>query len=117
MRVLAARFPNRRLASAVRELLQHRLHPRPPELDIAPLGLLSEPADQSADQPTDDCMVLAGRFLDEQALQVAALVREAGGEMVANVDEAWTRPRMFPRQPSADRSATTFVFKRNGVNA
>jgi hypothetical protein len=113
MRVLAARFPDRRLASAVRDLLQHRLHPRPRELDIAPLGLLTQPADE----PADDCMVLAGRFLDEQAREVADLVREAGGEIVANVDEAWTRPRILQRRPSADRPKTTFVFKRNGLNA
>jgi hypothetical protein len=44
-------------------------------------------------------------------------VREAGGEIVANVDEAWTRPRILKRRPITDRPKTTFVFKRNGLNA
>lgn len=89
--MLAARFPDRRLASAVRDLLLKKLHPRPPELDIAPLGLLSQPPAESSE--STDLTVLAGQFQDDQAPEVAALVSKAGGEMVANVDEAWTRPR------------------------
>ena len=38
-------------------------------------------------------MVLAGRFADDSADTVVALVREAGGEIVANVDETWTQSR------------------------
>ena len=91
MRVLAARFSDRRIASAVREILQRRLHLEAPDVDIAPLGIPGQPA-------TNDTL-LAGRFSDAQAPEVAELVREAGGEIVANVDESWTRPRVVPRRP------------------
>ncbi len=85
MRVLAARFPDRRVAAAVSEMLQRRLHLDPPDLGIAPLGVPGQPA--------NDDMLLAGRFEDDQAAEVAELVCAAGGEIVANVDETWTRPR------------------------
>lgn len=90
MRVLAARFSDPARASTVRDLLRRELDgDPPPEVDIAPLGV---PGNES----TTDTL-LAGRFNDEQAPQVAALVRECGGEIVANVDESWTRPRVTRR--------------------
>lgn len=55
------------------------------DVDIAPLGIPG--------QPDADDIVLAGRVRDDAAAIVARLISEAGGEVVANVDEAWTRPR------------------------
>ena len=85
MRVLAARFADRRIASAVRELLRSRMHIAPPDVDIAPLA--------NVDEPSTDDTVLAGRFPDHAAAEAAELLLGAGGEIVANVDERWTLPR------------------------
>lgn len=90
MRVLAARFPDRRIAAAVREMLQRRLRIDPPDVDIAPLAIPGQPS-------TTDTL-LAGRFADDQAAEVSKLVRDAGGEIVANVDETWTLPRSQSRR-------------------
>jgi hypothetical protein len=84
MRVLAARFRDRRAASAVRERLIGALRDDA-GVDIAPLGVPG--------QPEADDTVLAGRFSENEAAIVAHLISEAGGELVADVDEAWTRPR------------------------
>ncbi len=115
MRVLAARFSDRRLASAVRDLLLSRLQLRPPDLDIAPLGLLGQPPAGSPE--SSDFTVLAGRFQDDQAPEVTDLVREAGGEIVVNVDEAWTRPRISPRPHASKRPPTTLSFIRGRWDA
>ena len=88
MRVLAARFADRRIASAVRDLLHRRMHLAPPDVDIAPLAV---------DEPATDETLLAARFPDRDAAEAAALLRDAGGEIVANVDERWTRPRSAMR--------------------
>ena len=101
---MAARFADRRIASAVREVLQRRLHLDPPDVDIAPLGV--------PDQPQRNDTVLAVRFDDERVPEVADLVRRAGGEIVTNVDEAWTRPRASLR-----RRVWNPGFKRDTVNA
>src|SRR5688500_2063183 len=101
MRVLAARFPDRSRASAVRDLLCRQLHLSPPDVDIAPLGV---PGQES----TTDTL-LAGKFSDDQAPHVAEVVRECGGEIVANIEESWTRPRVVPRRPAWTRS-----FNRDG---
>ena len=85
MRVVAARFPGPREARAVLDLICRRFHVDPPDVAVAPLGTPGQP-------PADD-MVLAGRFADDFADTVVALVREGGGEIVADVDETWTRPR------------------------
>jgi hypothetical protein len=45
------------------------------------------------DHPESSDTVLAGCFPDDSAEVVAELVNEAGGEIVADVDETWTRPR------------------------
>ena len=84
MRVLAARFADRRIASAVGDILRRRMHLAPFEVDIAPLA---------AEGPAADDTVLAARFPDQDAAEAAAFLRDAGGEIVANVDERWTRPR------------------------
>jgi hypothetical protein len=85
MRVLAARFPDRDRASAVLGRLERTLQLRPPEVAIAPLGVVGGGDGEDT--------LLAGRIPEESADAVARLVREAGGEIVANVDERWTRPR------------------------
>ena len=73
-------------------MLRRRLAVEPPDVDIAPLGVPGE-------ESTTDTL-LAGRFADEQAREVAELVRQWGGEIVANVDESWTRPRIPSRRPN-----------------
>ncbi len=88
MRVLAARFTDRRIASAVKEMIERRLHLHASAVGIAPLG--------DPDRPMDTDTLLAGRFPDEEALNVTGWLREAGGEIVADVDEAWTKPRSKP---------------------
>jgi hypothetical protein len=44
---------------------------------------------------------LAGYFRDEDAARVVAVIERHGGEMMANVDEAWTRPPAS--RPSLER--------------
>lgn len=84
IRILAARFPDREHAHQALESLQHRLD-RPVEAEIAPLA--------GAEAATDGDTLLAGHFPEEQKPRVVEIVREAGGEIVADVDERWTRPR------------------------
>jgi hypothetical protein len=84
MRVLAARFADRRIASAVRDLLRRQMRMAPADVDIAPLA---------AEEPATDDTLLAARFPDRDAAEAATLLRDAGGVIVANVDERWTRPR------------------------
>ncbi len=81
MRVVAARFSGETQASAALDLLQRELDP--PEVAIAPLARPDEPAAADA--------VLAGRFTDEQARAAVELVESVGGEIVADIDESWTR--------------------------
>jgi hypothetical protein len=80
MRVVAARFGEKQQASAARDLLERELHP----LDVA-VAPLAHPGER----PSDEALV-AGRFDDDQAPQAIDLVREAGGEVVADIDERWT---------------------------
>ena len=84
MRVVAARFTEPRRAAAVLNVLYDRLHVATVDAAVAPLGTPGQP-------PANDA-VLAGRFPDEQAALVMDLVRQAGGVVVANVDERWTEP-------------------------
>lgn len=85
VRVLAARFDDQRVAFGVRESLLHQLDLDPADLEIAPLGIPGQPA-------TSDTL-LAGRFADDGAALAREVIRAAGGEIVADVDETWTRPR------------------------
>src|SRR6187399_1704079 len=85
MRVLAARFRDRRVASAVRDRLLHVLRTDIGDVEVAPLGV--------PDHPEADATVLAATFPDSETAAVARLINEAGGEVVTLVDEAWTRPR------------------------
>lgn len=99
MRVLAARFPDRkRAASALRAL---RLHFRlaDDDADIAPLGT---PGKGNEGEQT----LLAGRFEDAHTQIVRTIVADSGGQVVADVDEQWTRPRVetVDRQSDARRA-------------
>ncbi|MDP8904372.1 MAG: hypothetical protein M3N29_03500 [Chloroflexota bacterium] len=81
---MAARFPDRKRASAALSALQERLELSARDAAIAPLGTPGEHAG------TDT--VLAGHFDEADTRVVASVVRETGGEIVADVDESWTRP-------------------------
>jgi hypothetical protein len=84
VRILAARFPDLEHASQALESLHDRLDPSV-EVEIAPLA-----ADGESD--AGDAL-LAGHFEEDQKPHVEEIVRQAGGEIVADVDERWTRPR------------------------
>ena len=96
MRVLAARFPDRERASAALGRLHRRLPLDPSDVDIAPLGIPGE--------ETGSETVLAGRFPDALAPEVDRLVREAGGEIVADIDERRTHRRPSARRPASSGS-------------
>ena len=82
MRVVAARFSGFEQARAVLYQLQRNLKVDPPDVAVAPLGIPGQP-------PANE-FVLAGRFPEDSVSQVIGLVRDAGGEVVADVDESWT---------------------------
>ena len=84
-------------------MLSRTLHVGEPDVSIAPLGV---PGHEATDT------LLAGRFPDEAAPAVAEMVRECGGEIVANVDESWTRPRAAPERPVWGPT-----LKREGLHA
>jgi hypothetical protein len=87
VRVLAARFPDRQRASAALAGLRHRLRLAEDDAAIAPMGT---PGERAAGDET----VLAGHFSESQTRTVRSLVTQSGGEVVADVDEQWTRPRL-----------------------
>jgi hypothetical protein len=51
---------------------------------------MGTPGERAAGDET----VLAGHFSESQTGMVRSLVTESGGEVVADVDEQWTRPRI-----------------------
>jgi len=83
---LAARFPNRERASAALDALRRRLRLRADDAAIAPLGIpgLGDEGDDT---------LLAGRFRENHLDVVKKTVTKAGGSVVTDVDEQWTRPR------------------------
>ncbi|HUS22809.1 MAG TPA: hypothetical protein VMZ66_12450 [Aeromicrobium sp.] len=87
----------------MRDLLRRQLRLGAQDIDVAPLGVAGQ-------ETNDEFILLAGRFQDEIAPKVADFVRQLGGELVTNVDEAWTKPR-----PSAKRPVWPPSFDRNGV--
>ena len=96
MRVVAARFPDRIRASAALATLRGHLSLSPRDAAIAPLGI---PGARSA---TDT--LLAGHFREADTSLVANVVRQQGGEIVADVDESWTLPRGWMREAERQRS-------------
>jgi hypothetical protein len=86
VRVLAARFPDPRRASAALDALRGCLALADDDAAIAPLGT---PGAGDEGEET----LLAGRFRENQVALVHSTVTHAGGDVVADVDELWTRPR------------------------
>src|SRR4051812_30619256 len=80
MRVVAARFAEPDKASAALDLLRRELAVA--DLAVAPLAHPGEAGSADA--------LLAGRVPDEVAPTAVALVEDAGGEIVADIDESWT---------------------------
>lgn len=97
---MAARFPDRERATVALDRLHRQLN-NGLQAEIAPLASEREPA--SAVEPASET-VLAGHFPDEQTPAVADIVTASGGEIVTDVDEAWTRPRFSPQDGSHDSS-------------
>ena len=87
VRILAARFPDQERASRALEEIQQRLDDDV-DAEIAPLA--------GGDDAAGGDALLAGHFPEAAKPAVEQVVREVGGEIVADVDERWTRPR----QPS-----------------
>lgn len=98
MRVLAARFPNRERASAALGSLHHRFQLSPPDVAIAPMGVPGEVSRNDT--------LLAGRFSEDRTDDVCRLIHEAGGEVVANVDERWTRSHAAQHERDAEPEVT-----------
>ncbi|HWH36714.1 MAG TPA: hypothetical protein VNT28_02940 [Candidatus Limnocylindrales bacterium] len=82
-RILAARFPDWEHASQALESIQDEID-NGVQVEIAPLA---------GGGTTAADTLLAGHFAEEQKPHVETIVREAGGVIVADVDERWTRPR------------------------
>lgn len=83
MRVLAARFRDRDAARGVLELLRDRLPLGVSDADIAPLA--------GAADPTRGEALLAGRFREARVPEVIRVIEDAGGEILADVPETWTK--------------------------
>jgi hypothetical protein len=98
LRVLAARFPDRERASAALKALRGRLDVPAEDADIAPLGIpgLSDEGDDT---------LLAGRFEENHLELVRRTLAQAGGRVVADVDERRTRPRVEAERPKRDTRA------------
>ncbi|MBA3777916.1 MAG: hypothetical protein H0X16_01165 [Chloroflexi bacterium] len=85
MQVLAATFANEHTARTVEAELRRRYELGPSDIDVAARG--------TAGAEDSHAVVLAGRFLEDRIGDVRAIVEELGGEIVAVVDERWTKPR------------------------
>jgi hypothetical protein len=79
VRVVAARFADRRAARRVLEHLRAKYALGPSDAEVAPLGAAE-----------GQMTVLAGRFREGRVTEVMELLRRAGGEIVADIDEGWT---------------------------
>ncbi len=86
MRVIAARFVEAEAASRVIARMRSRLDLGPGDVGIAPLG--------GADQPLEAKVLLAGRFQESRLDEIRRIIQGDGGEIVADLDEGRTRPRM-----------------------
>jgi len=87
VRVLAARFSDRQGAEAALNGLRSRLSVPDEDAAIAPLGVPGR-GDEG------DATLLAGRFRENQLELVRLTMTRAGGSVVADVDERWTKPRV-----------------------
>ena len=94
MRVLAARFATAEEGDHAIAHLRRVLDLGPDDVGLAPLG--------GADQPEGGSVVLAGRFREARVGEVRDVIRHAGGVVIADVDEGWTKPRVrSTSRPSA----------------
>ena len=84
MRVLAAQFEDREIASRVLERLRARFELGPDDAQIAPLGVGSGARAAAT--------LLAGRFREGRVDEIRALVEAEGGTVIADIDEGWTKP-------------------------
>jgi hypothetical protein len=82
MRIVGARFPDRRAFKA-REELRHRHGLAERDIGVRRLGTTDY-----AVLPTD--LVLAGRFETEQAADAVLVIERHGGEVLVNRDETPT---------------------------
>lgn len=94
VRIVAARFGDETAAQKAVAVLRSLLDLGATDVSVAPLG--------GVDQPAGPTSLLAGRFVDPRVSEVREIIRQAGGEIVADLDEGWTRPRP-EAQPSAGR--------------
>ena len=83
---MAARFSDRQGAEAALDGLRDRLRMPDEDAAIAPLGVPGR-GDEG------DATLLAGRFHENHLELVRLTLTRAGGSLVADVDERWTRPR------------------------
>ena len=95
MRIVGARFPDRRAFAAREELRRrHRLAER--DIAVRRLGTTDY-----AVLPTE--LVLAGRFEAEHVADAVRVIAEHGGEVVVNLDASTIyvplRPRQEPQAP------------------
>ena len=103
VRVLAARFATAEEADVAVTRLRRELDLGPDDVGLAPLG--------GADQPAGDAVVLAGRFREARVALVREVIAGAGGVMVADVDEGWTKPRT--RSPNRSTTWRSEGWQRN----
>jgi hypothetical protein len=92
VRVIAARFMEAEAASRVVSRMKARLDLGPDDVGIAPLG--------GADQPQGAQVLLAGRFREARLDEIRSIIERHGGEIVADLDEGRTRPRIAPTPAS-----------------
>jgi hypothetical protein len=88
---MAARFTDWDAADRTLADLRGRFDLDPSDVSVAPLG--------GSDQPHGSVFLLAGRFRESNVPQVRRIVEGAGGDIVADVDEGWTRPRRHVTRP------------------
>jgi len=90
VRVVAARFADRRAARHLLERLRSKYGLGPRDAEVAPLGSAEGYA-----------TVLAGRFRESRVAEVVELIRRAGGEVVADIDERWTQSQHHSSRTTA----------------
>ncbi len=79
-------------ASRVIVRMKARLDLGPDDVGIAPLG--------GSDQPQGAQVLLAGRFREARLDEIRSIIERAGGEIVADLDEGRTKPRIAPTPAS-----------------
>lgn len=99
MRVIAARFREAGAVSRAVSLLRSVLDVGPDDVGTAPLG--------GVDQPQDAKFLLAGRFRESRLDEIRSIIEHGGGEIVADLDEGRTRPRVSRSVPVRETRGRT----------